>query len=149
MQLVYSMGDRPQQRETAAQLTPGRTPAMRVLGLCTITYKRECQQAEGRKTPSEFPSGIWYWLTLGRGKKLLLSGFTVDSAYTGRSSQFWTESKPGSAHPDSVLRLHFNADGWGKASSVPGRADCCVGCCVDGTVCVPLSASNISIVSST
>lgn len=68
--------------------------------------------------------------------KLLLSGFTVDPVYTGRSSQFRTESEPGSAHPDSVLRLRFNADGWGKASSVPGHPDCCVGCYVDGTVCV-------------
>ena len=58
----------------------------------------------------------------GGRKKLPLSGFIVNLVYTGRSSQLWTESEPGSVHPNSVLRLCFHANGWGKANSVPGHA---------------------------
>lgn len=65
-----------------ALLTPGRSPVMKVLVLCTIAYEGECQQ--------ECLPEIWYQLSL-QGENH--SGFTIDLMYAGRSSQLHTESQ--------------------------------------------------------
>lgn len=132
-----------------ALLALGRSPATSALGLCTITCKGERQQAEGRKTPSEFLSGIWSWLTVGGKKK------KADTlSFYSRPSVGWQEQ---SAPDRERARLHAPRQcaqaplqcWWGGSKPSLRLADCCVQSCVNGTVCTPRSASNISTVCST